>query len=88
MARSVKKGLKLYYIEWLDPSSEHNGWFELVQNELEKLKPCVCQSVGWVIKETEEYIVIVSSLIPDDKQASNDVCIVKSLITKQKLISL
>jgi|TARA_R110000787_G_scaffold285541_2_gene401526 hypothetical protein len=82
-----KASPKLYYIEWTDPATEHAGWFELNKETLDKLEPVLCKSVGWLIKENKDYIVVAGSLIEKENMASCDVSIPKGLIKiKQELI--
>lgn len=78
-----RKNPKLYYIEWEDPASEHSGWFELIDDELEKLVPAEVKSVGWIIKENKKYIVVASSLIEKDNIGGGDTTILKSLIRRK-----
>lgn len=78
-----KKAPKLYYIEWLDPASVHTGWFDLTEAEINKLVPAEIKSVGWIIKENKEYIVLASSLIEKDNMGSGDTTILKGLIRKK-----
>ena len=79
---------KLYYIEWQDPASEHQGWFDLTDEEIDKLLPGEVKSVGWIIKENDKFIVIISSLIEKDEIGGGDTTILKSLITKKIPITL
>ena len=79
---------KLYYIEWEDPISVHNGWFELNQEELNKLMPARCKSVGWIIKRSDKYITICANMIDKDNEGSGDTTIPKSLILFKKEIKL
>jgi hypothetical protein len=83
-----KKNPKCWYIEWEDPASEHAGWFDLTEEELSKLHPAVCRSVGWILKENKKYIILVPHLIDKDNLGSGDTSIPKSLISKKVEIKL
>ena len=78
-----KSSPELFYIEWEDPASAHSGWFELIDEEINKLVPAEVKSVGWIIKENKKYIVVASSLIEKDNIGGGDTTILKSLITKK-----
>jgi hypothetical protein len=47
---------KLLYIEWLDHATDH-GWKDWSDTEDVKVRH-VCRSVGWVISENEDYLVL------------------------------
>lgn len=46
-------------VTWLDIVSHDGAWMDI--SEAKEYKPAPIQTVGWIIKEEEEYIVIVSS---------------------------
>lgn len=54
----------LAIVRWIDISSHDGAWMDY--SDAENLKPISVDTVGWIIKETNEYIVIVSSLSPED----------------------
>ena len=83
-----KKSPKLYFVEWKDPTSTHNGWFELSESEIDKLLPAEVKSVGWVIRENKDFIVLASSLIEKDNCGSGDTTILRGLITNMVEIKL
>ena len=57
---------KLYIIEWLDAAG-------YLMEELEKAKPCLCITVGWVKSIEDDHIVIASSLYKNESYG--DFCV-------------
>ena len=55
--------MKLLIVEWIDSSSA-DSWASL--RELAKDKIAKCRSVGWVVKETEEFIHLVPNISVDE----------------------
>ena len=55
--------MKLVIIEWVDVAGDSGSWETM--KELLKGKPLGCRSVGWVIKETDEYIHVVPNIAAD-----------------------
>lgn len=49
--------MKLVYIKWIDAFGVGADW-EPIEDMLED-SPMECESVGWIAKETEHYILIV-----------------------------
>tara|TARA_R110002110_G_scaffold116168_1_gene287638 strand:+ start:1917 stop:2159 length:243 start_codon:yes stop_codon:yes gene_type:complete len=52
---------KLYIIEWLDAAG-------YLMEDLEKAKPCLCLTVGWVKVIEADHIVLASSLYSDNTE--------------------
>lgn len=64
--------MDLVKIKWFDITNE-NSWTDIddLDKAIEKEAKSTCYSVGWLYKETEEYIVILpSKLINADKEIS------------------
>ena len=89
MAAKKRQGRKVQAeaIEWLDHCSvSGSGWKhgEVVY----QLEPIVFRTLGIVIKETKDYLVIVSSWdvseTMNEKNIHGEVCIVKSCILRRK----
>ena len=79
---SIFPELQLEYIKWLD----HTAWETAIWNdidELEELEPVIVHSVGWVIKETPEYIIIVSTIQPENDIVHSEFLILKGAITER-----
>ena len=75
--------MKLLYIEWLDAvSNEGGGWNKL--RDTENLTPDLVRSVGRVVKETKDYVTIISHNGDDD--VGGDFCIPKACIKKRRVL--
>lgn len=48
--------MKLVYIKWIDAYGASPSWEELPEDNIESL---YCESVGWLARETDKYIVII-----------------------------
>jgi len=73
------------YIDWLDHSGyEDTCWKELEENQ--KLKPFEISSVGWIIKETDKYLILSPHCSFESGKQSGSVCIIKGNITFRKKI--
>ncbi len=70
------------YVEWIDHSAE-GGWSheddEVADNTL-------CGSVGWLFRETDSCIVLISSLCEDTRQVGNKQIISKKLIHATRIL--
>ena len=53
----IKKENKLAIIEWVDSYSVYEGWDFI--KELSDPKIVKCLSVGWILKETEDCILLM-----------------------------
>ena len=60
---------KLYEVRWLDAYEMESGWHS-IEDALKITPPEVC-SVGYVLKETEEYILLAADIGSD--KMDNDV---------------
>ena len=50
------------YLTWYDAQSE-TGWLSL--EDIEKLKPAISKTKGWIYKETDEYIITFGTYSKD-----------------------
>lgn len=74
---------RLVLIRWEDASSqETGGWISW--KKIQKSGPALIQSVGFVAKETDKYIVLVASICEEDGSSGGDVTIPKAYIVKLK----
>lgn len=73
--------LKAIYLEWVD-SQSFRGWSE----ERELSDPTPNKSIGWYVRETDEWIFISSSADLDNKEWIDPVAIPKSAITKRLFV--
>ena len=74
--KSIKKSLK-----WYDAQSE-TGWLSV--EAIEKLKPAVSQTKGWIYKETDDYIITFGTYSKDENdniiEVGEVLCIPKNWI--------
>ena len=80
---------KLVLIEWVD-SHSGRGWQSLDELK-DKAEPLYCRSVGWLVKETRDYKVIVPHISGEENgdivlHGCGDLMIPKKAILKVKLI--
>jgi hypothetical protein len=78
----------LVYVEWIDSGRGHE-WRML--DDLDDMLPAYCRSVGWIVREEEEYIVLAGNLAadaPDGKphQACQMMAIPKVAITTRRVL--
>ena len=53
---------KLIHVKWDDPST-YNGWrSEEEVDEWAKQDATLCETVGWKIRESKDYIILASSV--------------------------
>ena len=74
--------MKLVIVDWIDSCSSR-GWVE--KEALQTSIPLPCRSVGWVIKEDKECIVLIAHLsdVTDDGnfgQGNGDITIPRAVI--------
>jgi hypothetical protein len=78
--------MKLVLIEWVD-SHSGRGW-----QDRSRIEECAqllrCKSVGWIVSETKEVIVIVPHVSGGDTmlQGLGDLVIPKCAITKRRYL--
>ena len=60
---------KLYVVKWLDAYEKESGWHSL--NDALKIRPPEVLSVGYVLAETEEYLILAADIGSD--KMDNDV---------------
>ena len=67
-------------VRWTDINSYDGSWMGL--EEAKALKPAPMETLGWIIQETEEYIVIASTLDGQDDVVGNVNAIPSSVISE------
>lgn len=68
-------------VRWEDASSqETGGWISW--KKIQKSGPAMIQSLGFVAKETDKYIVLVASICEEDGSSGGDVTIPKAYIVE------
>jgi hypothetical protein len=65
-------------IKWLDITSQSEPWISL--EEARDMKPAAMVSLGWVIKETAEYITIASTVDTEEELVGDVNCIPRLVI--------
>lgn len=70
---------KLVRVEW-DDASCISGWVFLSDLE-SQTKPELCSSIGWIVRETDAYLVISGHLV-DGTKCSDAMIIPKGMIKK------
>ena len=73
-------------VKWIDISSFDGPW--MTKAEAKELKPIHMETLGWIIHETEEYIIVVSTLDNENDSVGNVNCLPRTLITDIKTIEL
>jgi hypothetical protein len=79
--------LDLVVIEWKDHwGRTDGGWKPL--NEMDDPEPMVMKSVGWVVKETKECVLLSADMDPgsldENPKSHSEQCILKSCIVNRK----
>ena len=78
----MKTNYKKVYIEWVD-SARNNDWNTFDETDLEKsFKPVECETIGWLIQETDTYIVVTQSIGYEPEQFCGTMTIPKCSIKK------
>lgn len=79
--------MQLVYVEWIDSAGfAEGGWHQ--RDVVDSLGPHVISSVGWIIKEEDDYIVMCSHISSDGTNLAGEKCIPKVAIQKRKKIKL
>lgn len=71
--------MKAVKVEWLDTCSGTPNWAQLDNIEVGPLK---CESVGWLIKETEDYISIAQNYCEEENLVADTMTFPKKIVTK------
>jgi len=59
----VKEGYLLVIVDWLDITSHDGAWLDI--EEAKKYVPSRMRTVGFLLKEEPDYIVVVSTVSDD-----------------------
>lgn len=73
----------LVLITWIDAATEGHGWRPL--DRIKSQMPPTVLSVGWIVKETSEYVTIISSYMDNDNVDGDTVIPVGMIIKRQRL---
>jgi len=75
--------MKRVFIEWSGPCAQADGpWMDI--EEATKIKPLEARSIGFLIKETDEYLVLAASLHATNARAAGVMCIPKKNILNRE----
>lgn len=55
-------------------------------SEIEGMEPVIVKTIGWVVKETDKFVTVVSST--EENHVGGDVLILKSCIKKRKNVKI
>lgn len=78
-------GEKLVLIKWVDSYSVYEQWDFI--NDISEPIVIECISVGFVIKETDESILIIPHISGENEAGKGGICIPKISITKLKQLN-
>jgi len=78
--------MRLEFVQWIDHAN-CTDWYPQSQI-IEEFVPCEVETVGWTIKETADYIVLVSSRCAQTEKAARSVLIMKAMIDKRLPLNL
>lgn len=85
----MKKSYNIELIEWVDSFGCSPSWREVPEAII--VKPLVCQSVGYVMHEDDNVIVVVPHYAPEtsssDESACGDMTIPKVSIKRRAILS-
>lgn len=76
--------MKLVYIEWWDHCSGTDRWETL--EEIGKLEPALAQTTGYLVKETDKYIIVAATIF-EGQLGLGAMCILKSCVKKRRVIT-
>lgn len=74
----MKTNLKKVYVEWLD-SARGYDWTLLSDVDF---KPVECETIGWLIAETDTYITVGQTIGYEPEQVCNTMTIPRCAITR------
>ena len=77
------------FITWLDHCTDSERGWQSLENIL-KLEPVVIDTVGWVVKETDDYLVMVASLqnVGENADVQGEMLVLKSCIKRREKLNL
>tara|TARA_R100000458_G_C8203119_1_gene193038 strand:+ start:600 stop:878 length:279 start_codon:yes stop_codon:yes gene_type:complete len=76
----ARQQYKCVVIQWVDINSFDGAWLDI--KESKKLEPVNMETIGWIIHETKDYVVIVSTFDSSGDLAGSTNAIPKGIITK------
>jgi hypothetical protein len=71
---------KLVYVEWEDAYTQEAGWKSI--KKLRKQKPVLVKSVGYLVKDDPNFIIVAGTYVPEDGDCDGDTTIPRGMIRK------
>jgi len=72
--------MKMVMVDWLDAMSDDNTWQELGELTKQTLKPVT--SVGWILTENKDNIILISSFDEDAQMGGGGCTIPKACVKR------
>ena len=72
--------MKMVMVDWLDAMSDDNTWQELDELAKQTLKPVT--SVGWILTENKDNIILISSFDEDAQMGGGGCTIPKACVKR------
>lgn len=85
MSREKLETPKLVYVEWLDAYTQAAGWKNI--KKLRKQKPVLVRSVGYLVKDDPDFIIVAGTYVEEDGDCDGDVTIPRGMIKMVKDIA-
>lgn len=76
--------MNLILIEWLDPASAMDSGWKDIEELKEQARPVMMKSVGWVLDETEEYLLLAAHIGSD--QCDGDLVVPRSCVVRVEIL--
>ena len=78
----MKTNYKKVYVEWVD-SARNNDWNITGEIDLDvDFKPIEVETIGWLVHETDNYIMVAQSIGYEPEQFCGSMIIPKCSVTK------
>lgn len=74
----------LVLLTWVDAATSGHGWRSL--DKVREQVPPTVLSVGWIIKETPDYVILISSYMDNDN-VDGDILVPKGMIVSRQRLS-
>jgi len=72
--------MKMVRVDWLDAMSDDNTWQEISELTKQTLKPVT--SVGWILTENKDNIILISSFDEDAQMGGGGCTIPKTCVKR------
>lgn len=71
---------RLVYVEWLDAYTQKAGWKNV--KKLRKQKPVLVKTVGFLVKDDPDFVIVAGTFVPTDGDCDGDVTITRGMIKR------